>query len=120
MPQPESLSRWYVRPACAVQHHIDWIHVTACDYVSGAVLVVSETAYPGWEVRVNGENAPLESVGGRIGVTLPESGEPAEIIFRYEPTWLYLGAAISGAAFAAFAVFVLIRRSTSQTEPTIV
>jgi uncharacterized membrane protein YfhO len=72
------------------------------------VLVVGETAYPGWEVSVNGESAPLESVGGLMGVTLPDQlTGTTQVIFSYRPYWLYVGGVITLMSALVFATYLL-------------
>ncbi len=50
-----------------------------------AVVVAGEVAYPGWRVWVDGSPAPLESVGGYIGVRLPLSTQDHTVLFVYRP-----------------------------------
>ncbi|HLA45500.1 MAG TPA: hypothetical protein VJZ27_18775, partial [Aggregatilineales bacterium] len=59
------------------------------------VAVAQELAYPGWRVRVDDENAKLESVGGLLGVILPPDSQPHDVEFVYRPVWLFRGAVIS-------------------------
>lgn len=74
------------------------------------VVVVSETAYPGWRVRVNGDGVKLESVGGFAGVILPKSTDSYEIEFAYRPVWVYVGAVISLITALGCAVGLLYRK----------
>jgi hypothetical protein len=75
-------------------HRIDSVLVPLGTYAPGSVLVIQETAYPGWEVRINGQPAPFDSVMELAGVVLPEpAADGTEIVveFAYHPRELYLG-----------------------------
>jgi hypothetical protein len=89
------LKRDQVTPVSAFVHNVDHIRVSLDNYQNRDVLVLTETAYPGWQVTVNGQPARLESVGGMIGVTLPfktaDEITPIQVVFAYEPVWLYRG-----------------------------
>jgi hypothetical protein len=90
------LTRADTTPITTYDHHIDEIHVTLDNYADDSLLVVSETAYPGWRVTINGDDARLESIGELLGVRLPDDdGKILEIGFTYRPTWLYVGGAIT-------------------------
>ena len=86
-----------------------WAIATHSD--SPALLVLAENAYPGWEVRIDGERAEsLTAYTSVRAVCVPAGEHTVEWIFR---PWLYgLGAAVTLAALvlAAFAV-VRLRRS---------
>jgi hypothetical protein len=90
------LTRADTTPITIYDHRIDEIHVTLDDYADDSLLVVSETAYPGWRVTINSEDARLESIGELLGVRLPDDvGGTLEIVFAYRPRWLYVGSAIT-------------------------
>lgn len=55
------------------------------------IIGVQEKAYPGWRVEVDGKAAPLESVGGQIGVLLPAGDQPLQIYFVYDPVLPVIG-----------------------------
>lgn len=58
------------------------------------VLILGDTNYPGWQVRVDGVEKPLLVPFGVVrGVTL-EAGEH-NVEFRYQPKSLWVGAAMS-------------------------
>jgi hypothetical protein len=101
------LTRGETQPVETVTHNIDSIRVTIKDHSPGAVLVVQETAYPGWAVSINDQPASLESVGGRLGLVLPDNSAPAEVLFAYRPLPVYIGALITVASALAFAIFAL-------------
>ena len=86
----EPLSREDTRSVDAYFHRYDSIQVQAR---GEGVLVVTETAYPGWQVKVDGERADLESVGGLLGVRL-DSGTH-DVVFAYRPRWYIVGAVLT-------------------------
>lgn len=109
---PTPLKRSETRPVTTFTHNIDSIQVQVNDYLPGDVLVVTETAYPGWRVTINGAAAKLESVGGLLGVRLPV-GEgyrrsPVELVFTYAPVWLAVGGFMT-ALTAGMIAFILLR-----------
>lgn len=59
------------------------------------VLVVQDVAWPGWVVRLDGQPAPLESVGQLIGVVVPPHSAPT-VEFEFTTPLLGVGAIISG------------------------
>lgn len=74
------------------------------------VVVVSEWAYPGWQVEINGREANLESVGGLLGVIIPAgTREPQVIEFAYRPPLVYGGGVLT-LITAAFCVVYLLWR----------
>ncbi|MDX1992003.1 MAG: hypothetical protein SF029_06425 [bacterium] len=92
-------------------HNIDSVRVyldeaTLDELPAGQfAIVVQETAYPGWTVRVNGQPAPVESIGGILGVVVPEGAHTVEFI--YQPTWFYAGAIITLASAGLTIVYLL-------------
>jgi 4-amino-4-deoxy-L-arabinose transferase-like glycosyltransferase len=99
------LTRNEAMPLTTYTHNIDRITVRLGDYTPGFVVVLQEVAFPGWQVTIDGQPATLESVGGFIGVRLPDKpfGSPETIVeFAYRPTLLY----ISGAITAVFALVI--------------
>ncbi|MCS6964237.1 MAG: YfhO family protein, partial [Thermoflexus sp.] len=67
--------------------------------------------YPGWEVLVNGQPAPLVRANVVL-MAVPLSAGESEVIFRYRPWSFYVGAIISGATLliAGLAALLAIRR----------
>jgi hypothetical protein len=103
----EPLTRGETQPVTTITHNIDSIRVTVKDHMPGAILVVQETAYPGWTVSINDQPANLESVGGKLGLVLPDGAAPVDVLFSYKPVLVYVGAVISLASVLAFAIFAL-------------
>ena len=57
-------------------------------------LVLSEIAYPGWQVTVDGERGQVETIDGLLrGV--PLSVGQHEVVFTFRPTTVYVGLVIS-------------------------
>lgn len=76
------------------------------------LLVLSEIAYPGWRVKVDGQKAEIETVAGILrGVELSEGNHQIEFLFR--PLSVYIGLAV----FAVGLGFVLnARRGEVETQ----
>ncbi len=70
----------------------NWIRLQAA---GPGVVVLSEVAYPGWRVLVDGEPSALTTVNGLFRAVELDSGEH-EVIFQFYPTTLIWGIAISG------------------------
>jgi hypothetical protein len=83
--------------------------LSVSDHKPGSVLTVQETSYPGWTVTVDGKPAQIESVGGRIGVRLPDkpAGSTTSVLFAYKPTVLYASAVITLVMILIFAGYLL-------------
>jgi hypothetical protein len=74
-----------------------------------AFLVMSDTWHPGWTARVGGRETRLWRANHAFrAVSLPPGEHLVE--FRYEPAWLTLGLAISGASLAGAAVMLATGR----------
>jgi nicotinamide riboside transporter PnuC len=87
-------------------HQIDRILVDVGTHAAGDVLVVQENAYPGWSATVDGQDRPVESVGGVIGVRLSGTA-PAHVVFTYAPARLWFAAALSLFGFILLTSYVL-------------
>jgi hypothetical protein len=75
------------------------------------VVVLSEMAYPGWNVRANGQGVPaLRAYGLLRAVALPAGNWRLE--WRFEPLIAYLGLAVSLAT--AMSVIVWVRGMRSR------
>ncbi len=57
-------------------------------------LVLSEMVYPGWQVSVDGRAGEIEAVDGLLRSVVVSGGEH-EVVFRFVPMSLYLGAFLS-------------------------
>ncbi|MGB2897593.1 MAG: YfhO family protein [Anaerolineales bacterium] len=69
----------------------NWIRLQAA---GPGVVVLSEVAYPGWRVFVDGEPSTLTTVNGLFRAVALDSGEH-EVIFQFYPMTLIFGIAIS-------------------------
>jgi hypothetical protein len=68
------------------------------EMTSPGILVLSDQWYPGWQVVVDGEPAPLLRANYALrGVYLPEGVH--QVVFRFRSASLYLGLALAGLAF---------------------
>jgi hypothetical protein len=96
------------------RHRIDSVHITLDgSYHNGELLVITETAYPGWRVTINGEPAQLDVVGDLMALRLfryPRFADdpPLEIVFSYHPVWLYRGGTLT-VTFAVIIALYLLR-----------
>ncbi len=97
-----------VQPVDVYRRLPDRITLVIQSSVEPLVLTVQERAYPGWQVIVDGQRTKLESVGGLIGVVLPDDGNWHTVLFRYRPPLLFLGSAIT-LVTAAFVTLYLVR-----------
>jgi hypothetical protein len=83
----------------------NWIKLQA----SGPGLVVlSEVAYPGWRVFVDGELSALTTANGLFRAVALDSGEH-EVLFQFYPTTLLFGLAISSAGLLLL-LYLWLRR----------
>ena len=72
-----------------------------------ALLVASETEYPGWRAWVDGREAPIHRVDlGLRGVVVPDGAHRVRMEFR--PAILWIGLAVTLAAALALAALALI------------
>jgi hypothetical protein len=90
------------------------------------IAVVAQTiVYPGWEARIDGQPAQLESVGQLLGVILPPNTPPVEIEFIYYPTVFEIGGLITIATSIVLIGYLLRvdehvrhwRKRRTQPEP---
>ena len=62
------------------------------------LLVLSELAYPGWTVRVNGQPADVQVVGGLLRGVRLGAGQHT-VVFEFRPTRMVVGLALAGLAW---------------------
>jgi hypothetical protein len=79
------------QPITITQWTPNWIRLQAA---GPGVVVLSEVAYPGWRVLVDGEPSALATTYGLFRAVEIDSGAH-EIIFQFHPTTLVFGMAIS-------------------------
>ncbi len=93
------------QPITITQWTPNWIQLQAA---GPGVVVLSEVAYPGWRVLVDGEPSTLITVNGLFRAVELNSGEH-EVIFQFYPTTLMFGIAISIVGLL-FLLYLWIRR----------
>jgi len=83
-----------------------------------SLLVVTESYYPGWRASVDGRSVPVTRVDGLFrGVVIPTGTH--QVRFWFDPLSVKLGAAVSGVAFLANAVaLILWRRHVLRARPS--
>jgi hypothetical protein len=89
--------RPFIMPVLAVENKYDTIGVLVPAHITEQVLIVKETAYPGWTVTVNDVPAKLDITGGFMSVVLP-AGTPTElyqVVFMYRPPLMIWGGAVT-------------------------
>ena len=74
-----------------------------------AWLVLTDTWYPGWTARVDGREARLWRANHAFRAVRLSAGEHL-VEFHYEPAWLALGLAMSGAGLAGVALLLATGR----------
>ena len=89
----------------------------AVDAPDGGLLVVSESDFPGWSCRVDGQPAPIERVNQRVmGVALPRGARQVRLEIHSDGLDRGLWAAALGSLMAAAILVVARRRSAAATS----
>ncbi len=90
--------------------------VIQANTANDAVLLLSDTYYPGWRCAIDGENVPIFIADFLFrGIHLPPGNH--EIVFSYEPQSFIWGLRISWlAAFGIIASAVAMRKLNSRTN----
>jgi len=95
----------------------EWRSVAALEWTPNRIrirvdgpgrLVLSEVAYPGWQGRVDGEAAPVETYAGVLRSIELAAGEH-EVVLSFVPASFYWGAAIGAVALLALLVLKVRR-----------
>ncbi|HID54654.1 MAG TPA: hypothetical protein EYP41_21785, partial [Anaerolineae bacterium] len=80
-----------------------------------ALLVLSETAYPGWRVTIDGERADWQKAYTAVRAVCVPAGEHV-VEWTYAPNVYKIGGLISLAALAlVFAAMVKLRREQPRS-----
>ena len=72
---------------------------------AGEQLVVLTSYYPGWQLLVDGQRAPLVPINDYLGANLQPGNHTYEFVFR--PAKYYIGAAISLVTVATIIILIL-------------
>ena len=86
----------------------EWVAVDVT-VASGALLVLSDTYFPGWTASVDGRPVPVLRADHAFRGIVVEPGRHT-VVFRYAPASLRIGAAVSVTALLAVATLALRRR----------
>jgi hypothetical protein len=104
-------------PARVVEAARDRVVVEA-DAAAPGILVLSETAYPGWHATVDGVERPLLVADYALrGVALGAGRHRVEFVFRHRPTTIGLvlaGVGLVGLLGLVLAALVVRRRATAK------
>jgi len=74
---------------------------------SSGLLVLSEMYYPGWEATANGRELTIHKVDNALrGIVVPPGD--SQVVLRYRPASVILGAALSLTAFLGTALMLLV------------
>lgn len=105
-PLPEGVEEGRVQ---VVSYLPNEVRIEIRDNPAPAVLVMSDTYYPGWAARLDGKEAPILRANHAFRA-VPIPGGDHTLVFRFNPTSLRLGAGITlGAMVIALALFVMFR-----------
>jgi hypothetical protein len=107
----EMLDASLTQPITTVQRLPDRIRLFVTpSTIETLIVTIQETAYPGWQVTVDGQPGALESVGGQIGVLIPPGEGVRDIVFAYRPPLFIIGGVITLLTAAVCMVYLLRRR----------
>ncbi len=106
---PEAPTRNLVTPIDTVEQYPGVVFV-AVQNTTGEALVVTiqERAYPGSSVRMDGQEARIESYIGQLAVIVPADNQPHVLTFEYRPPLLMVGGLLTLLAAAAFTGYLLL------------
>lgn len=83
------------------------------DIACGSLLVLSQTWFPGWQARVDGQSVPIREIHGVLqGVPLSAGAHTVDFVYR--PVSAYGGAALT---FAGLIAMALAGRALRETRP---
>jgi uncharacterized membrane protein YfhO len=78
------------------------------DVTANTYLVLTDQYYPGWKATVNGQPTPIAVANHAFRMIGIPAGH-SEVIFRYQPTSLRIGAMISAMTVVCLTGLVWIR-----------
>lgn len=81
-----------------------------------ALLVVTDSWYPGWHATVNGRAAPVAEVNAfQRGIRVPAG--TSSVVMRYEPWSVRVGIVVSLATLVAVVVWLAFHRASPKPPP---
>lgn len=96
-----------------VEHHPERVVVEA-ELPTTGLLVLTDSAYPGWRATVNGEERAIQRVNHAFRGVKLEAGRH-RVVFAYEPASFRVGLAVSGVALLSIVgLIVAPRRARPQ------
>jgi hypothetical protein len=96
-----------VRLLARGSHHVE----IEADMQCAGMVLLSESVFPGWTVRVDGVETEIHEAFGAIRGVVVERGVH-QIEYRYEPWWFYLGVTTTILAAFSLAVMLWFNRKT--------
>jgi uncharacterized membrane protein YfhO len=106
-PAPERLEQ--LPPTVAATSR-DPEHLTfALTTATAGYLVVAAPAYPGWAARLDGQPVPVQTLDGVLPAIGVGPGSH-QVAYTYEPTSVWLGAALSALGIVVCLTWQLIAR----------
>lgn len=72
-----------------------------------AFLILTDTNYPGWEVKVNGNPAKIFQANYLFRAVEVEAGE-SEVVFEFKPISFYIGAGVTAITVLVVAVYCIV------------
>jgi hypothetical protein len=76
-------------------------------------LTLAEIVYPGWQARVDGQAAMVETVDGLLRGIALNAGRH-QIVFEFHPLTVYIGAGIAGIAWIGLMLFIFLNHLNSK------
>ncbi|MCI1958144.1 MAG: YfhO family protein [Clostridia bacterium] len=81
---------------------------------AGSMLVLNDYYTNGWKAYINGKKTDILKVNYLFrGVVIPKDGT-YKIVFKYEPTTLYIEIGISGIGFVCFILLIIFRKKINN------
>jgi hypothetical protein len=91
------------------------VHITV-ETVQPGLLLLADAAYPGWTATVGGAPATIYQADGLFrGVMVPAGSH--EVVFRYEPASVRLGAGVTIVSLAIWLALLLTAGRAGRTSP---
>jgi hypothetical protein len=105
-----------VEPATVVSNYPDHVVVSAPAKPYERLLLLADTAHPGWTAKIGQRSVPIYRAGGVFrGVFLPASSHSIIVDFKYAPASYLVGLYVTAAALGA--IFFVISTCFVRGRP---